>query len=166
MEKSSLMMGVIILLLVALLGTIVGVTIFAFSVIRNFDATAQQPLDGFDRTPRQLLPGEIGRVTMGDPILTNAANENGGVGRVVRIQFSVGFDNTQGSDSTEIETMLDDHMDYIRSMALASIRNRTLSELSDRDGMRLLGDEILETLQNDFRTNMIVAIYFNEWALP
>jgi flagellar basal body-associated protein FliL len=164
MEKSSLMSVIIIVLLVALLGTIVGVTIFAFSVINNFDAAQQ--LEGFDRTPRQLLPSEIGRVTMGEPILTNTAAEGGGVGRVVRIQFSVGFDNTQASDSTEIEQMLEDHMDYIRAMALASIRNRTITELSDRDGMRLLGDELLETLQNDFRTNMIVAIYFNEWALP
>jgi len=164
MEKSSLMMIVIIVLLVALLGTVVGVTFYAFSMMQNMESATQETA-GFDRTPRQLTPDEIGRVPIGDSILTNLATDSGGSGRVARIQVVVGYDNTQQGESDAIYTRINEQMDFIRMEALASIRNRTYQELSARDGMDSLAAEILETLQNEFQTNLIVDVRFSEWIL-
>lgn len=166
MEKSNLMMIVIIVLLVVLLGTIVAVTVYAFSAVQNLETTMQTGTE-FDRTPRTLLPTEIGRIPVGEPITTNLAApaESSSPGRMARIQVVIGYDNTLGQESDEMAIVLTEQMDYIRSLVLEHIRERTSEELSGREGMNLLSSSILETLQNAFRTNVIVGVYFNEWVI-
>jgi len=164
MEKSSLMMIVIIVLLVALLGTVVGVTFYAFNMVSSME-TATQTAGGFDRSQRTLHPDEIGRIVIGDVIITNLATNAGGFAGHARVQVVVGYDQTQERDSANVSELIHEQMDYIRMIALASINNRTREELAARDGMETLAAELLETLQNDFRTNMIVSVGFSEWII-
>ena len=164
MEKSNLMMIVIIVLLVALLGTIVGVTFYAFNMVRGMEAAAANAA-GWDRTQRVLHPDEIGRIVIGDPIVTNLYTAGSGAGGHARIQIIVGYDQTQGRESSDMAQLINEQMDTIRTIALASIRNYTMQELAARNGMDILAAELLETLQNDFRTNMIVEISFREWMI-
>ena len=164
MEKSNLMMIVIIVLLVALLGTVVGVTFYAFNMVQSIEAQAAAAAAGWDRTPRQLHPDEIGRIMAGESILTNLAGPGGG-GNMARIQVVIGYDNTQGRESNDIAELIYDQMTHIRIVALNSIGSRTAEELSAIDGRNVLAAEILDRLQNDFRTNMIVEVSFYEWVI-
>ena len=164
MEKSNLMMIVIIVLLVALLGTVVAVTVFALSAVQEI-GTSIHADDGWDRTPRTLLPTQIGRVSIGDPITTNLAADAGSPSRHIRVNMSIGYDNTQGRESEEKAQMIEAQMDYIRSIILESLRTRSYNEISARDGTRLLQDEILDALQNQFQTNMIVGVFITDWLV-
>ena len=164
MEKSSLMMIVIIVLLVALLATVVFVTFYAFNLVQNMEAGMNQA--AWDRTERDPRPDEINRIMIGEPIITNLATETGGIGPMARIQLVVGYDNTQGRESTDISNAINEHMTHIRMLALDSIGSRTYRDLSARDGRQDLAEEILRTLQNDFMTNMIVEVGFYEFILP
>ena len=165
MEKSSLMMIVIIVLLVALLGTVVVVTFYALNLVQDMEAGLYYA-QTWDRTPRPTRPDEVNRVMVGGAIITNLASETGGVGPMARIQVVVGYDNTQGRDSDAIAELIEEQMTHIRMTALDSIGSRTYRELSSRDGRLDLADEILQTLQNDFMTNMIVEVGFYEFILP
>lgn len=165
MEKSNLMMVVIIVLLVALLGTVVGVTFYAFNMVQSMERAAAQGALGWEREVRTLRPDEIGRVTVGDAIITNLATEGGGSGGTARIQVVIGFDNTQSRESQDTYAMINEHISHIRNVALASIQGRSYNEMTSRDAMRDLGDELLERLQNDFQSNMIVEVSFSEWIV-
>lgn len=163
MEKSNLMMIVIIVLLVALLGTVAGVTVYAFNMIRAME-NVQHP-DHWDRTPRELHPDEIGRVVAGDSILTNLSTEGGASSAVARIQVVVGFDSTQGRESDEMEELIMENMLYIRTTALDAIGSRTYQQISAPGGRDELAAELLQRFQDDFRTNMIVDISFYDWII-
>ena len=165
MEKSNLMMIVIIVLLVALLGTVVAVTLYAFNMVQNMETMAAHD-GGWDRSVRTLLPGEITYVMIGDPITTNLSTADGGArGNLARLQLTVGFDNTQGSESDDMATRLEEQAVSIRMMALDIVGNRTIDELSAQGARDVLAAEILEILQHDFRTNMIVSVGFYEWLI-
>jgi len=166
MEKSSLMMIIIIALLVALLATVVGVTLFAFNMVQNMETSTQHVEQGRDRTPRELTPEQITRVAIGDSIITNLATEGGsGFSGVARVQILVGYDNTQGSESVEIANRIDSQTTLIRTITLAALQERSYQELTTRGAMEALGADILERLQNDFNTNMIVEVSFYEWMI-
>ena len=166
MERSSLMMVVIIVLLVALLGTVVGVTFYAFSMVQNMEAQAAAAGIGFERQVRPLGPDEITYIMIGEPIATNLATEGGTVSNhIARVQLVVGYDNTQQAESAEAAQLINEHMTAIRIMAIESIGSRTFQELTASGGRAALADELLYSLQNDFRTNMIVSVGFYEWML-
>jgi flagellar basal body-associated protein FliL len=162
MERSSLMMVVIIVLLVALLGTIVGVAFYAFNMMQNIDAQTALVDRGQVRVVR---PEDVGRIPVGSAIITNIVSETGASGRVARIEVVVGYDQTDGRNSEEIARRINGQLDYIRSIALQSIRTHTYEELSRIDAMDNLSEELLEALQNEFNTNLIVAVTFNEWIV-
>ena len=164
MEKGNLMMIVIIVLLVALLGTVVGVTFYAFNMVQQMEA-AGQGLGDWDRTPRELRIDQINRVLVGDAIITNLASDAGGSSGTARIQVVVGYDNTQGRESDNIARQITEQLTTIRTIALEAIQNSTYQELTARDAMANLGADILLSLQNQFMTNMIVEVRFNEWIV-
>ena len=164
MEKSNLMMIVIIVLLVALLGTVVGVVFYAFGLIRDMEAAGVG--QGFERSVRTLQADQINQVMIGEPIVTNLARADGGLSNsIARVQVVVGYDNTQGRESDDANALINDNMTVIRMIALDSIGRRTVEELSSQGGRDALRDELLETLQNDFRSNMIVSVGFYEWII-
>ena len=164
MEKSSLMMIVIIFLLVALLGTIVGVTFYAFNMVQNMEAQAAG--FGFERQVRVLHPDDISYIMIGEPITTNLAAEGGAIGNhMARVQLAVGYDNTQGRESNEAAQLIQENMTVIRMMAIDALGNRTFQELSTQGSRNELAYELLYSLQNDFRSNMIVSVGFYEWMI-
>ena len=164
MEKSNLMMIVIIVLLLALLGTVVGVAFFAFNMVQGMEAASAGA--GFERQVRTLHPDEINHVMVGSEITTNLANEGGSISNhFIRAQLVVGYDNTQGRDSENAAELIEENMTAIRMMAIDSISSRTFAELSSPGGRIALQDELLYALQNDFRTNMVVSVGFYEWMI-
>jgi len=165
MEKSNLMMIVIIVLLVALLGTVVGVTFYAFNMVQRMEAAAHQAELGWEREARVMHPDEINRIEVGDAIVTNLVSETGGTRGTARIQVVVGYDNTMERESVEISEMLNEHIAYVRTVSLEAIQNSTYNELTARGAMAALAEEILYRLQNDFRSNMIVEVSFIEWII-
>ena len=163
MEKSNLMMIVIIVLLLALLGTIVGVTFYAFRMVQNMEQAAQD----WDRTQRDLRPDEINHVHIGAAIVTNLSTDTpGGVANsMARVQLVVGYDNTQGRESSDISQVINEQMTLIRMMALDALGSSTYGELTSQDGRSALSRRLLLDLQNEFMTNMIVTVGFYEWMI-
>ena len=160
MEKSNLMMIVIIVLLVALLGTVVGVTIYAFRMVQSIEAQADGTRGpGFDRNVRPIYPEEITHVLVGEPITSNLVSATGGhSNHIARVQVVVGYDNTRSAESEEVAQMIEDNMITIRLMAMDMIARRSAAEMTSIDGRDALRDELLTALQNDFRTPLIVSV--------
>jgi flagellar basal body-associated protein FliL len=166
MDKGKLLMIIIIVLLVAVLGTIVGVAIYAMSWIQNM---ANNPDSGDGtRAPAQihLTPEDIGKISAGDSFTTNLSAPDGGESKhIAKIGVLIGYDKTQGKLSDELAAKLTAELDYIRTVVLSCIRNSTFEDLSQKDGSATLTGAILERLQDDFNTNMIVDVYISEWVL-
>lgn len=161
MERSNLMMVIIIFLLVALLGTIVGVLIYAFSMFQNMDG------DGFglnwDREMvRELRPEEINRMVL-EHTTTNVPNENGTITHAARIQVVIGYDNTQRRESDDIRERLEQQRVLLQSTALSIISRTTQETLNAPNGRDLLADAILEALRDAFNTHLIAEVTFLDW---
>jgi flagellar basal body-associated protein FliL len=161
MERSNLMMIIIIFLLVALLGTIVGVLIYAFSVFQGFDEDGRPPWDR-EAIRRELEPEEINRIELSHT-LTNVANEDGSITHVARIQVVIGYDNTAGRDSNDIGERLRNQTLFLQSTVLSQISNMTREVLAGPHGREVLRDALLETLRDAFNTHLIADILFLDW---
>ena len=163
MEKSNLMLIVILVLMVALLATVVAVAIFAAGALTNISNDPVM-MAGFEQAPTTLTPDQTRSIQIGDRIVTNIIGETGR-DAVTSIQVSVAIDNTRDVESVEFYNLMTEQMDFLRMVALSSIRRFTAEELTAADGMNRLAAEILDALTVSFRTNMIIEVRFTEWAI-
>jgi flagellar basal body-associated protein FliL len=165
MEKGKLMMVIIMVLLVALLGTIVAVAVIAFPLLRGIQQ--QDPVYGdmdFRPGPPVLSVEDIKRVEIPQN-LTNLARETEGRDRFIRVQTAVGIDNTQGRDSEKMVAVIENDVDFIQSIVLDELRNTTYEELSQPGSHSQLAERILYRIQTEYQSNMIVAVYFLDWLI-
>ncbi len=161
MEKNKVMMIVIIILLVVLLATIVGVSFVAFRVFtENKDsvATTQQV------TP-QLTPDQIDTLPLSSAMSTNLAAGSDGTSHIIKLSIAVGVNNTDKKLSPEFATLVQTKEAIIRDIALDVVKSKTYEELSRPDGRDILREEILVRLQNEFKNNLLVAVYISDWYL-
>jgi flagellar basal body-associated protein FliL len=162
MEKGRLMMVVIIILLVALLGTVVGVAFFVLNAVADMGLptiTEQQ----IGRTPPPLRATEITRISAGDVITTNVGDANSM--RFARFQVQIGIDNTQGPDTIEAERVIREQVDYIRTIALEYVSRTPIEDLMDSDSRGHVRTSIKEHLIRELRIELIVDVTFNEWLI-
>ena len=166
MEKSKLMMIFIIVLLLALLGTVVAVSLYVMSMVRNMDgglAGLGQPTR--PSPTRVLTAEEINNITIGSPLTTNLAYRDGGGRRMIRAQIMVGYDSTQGSDSAAVRSLIENEAEFIRAVLLMEISNSYYEELSASGGRAILADRILRRLQDEYNNNLIVQVVFIDWII-
>jgi flagellar basal body-associated protein FliL len=166
MEKSKLMMIVIIALLVLLLATVVGVSFYIMGLVNS-----QEALDpnAPPQAARALSLEEQQVVSLGEPIVTNLARDpNAGPrdrGRMIRISVLFSYDITDSKLAAELAAKIDANLHIARSIALACIISSTYEDLSDAEGMANLADKIKIRLQEEFETSLIVSVYFDDWLL-
>lgn len=166
MEKGKLMMIIIILLLVVLLGTVVGVSFYVMSLVKNqAAATDVQSTSSNEHVVKNLSQSEITKISLGDAIVTNLIDSPNGTAHFAKMKVLVGYDNTVKTDSEAFATMLTNDLTFARSIALACIRNYTYEDLNASGGDAVLANDIKEKMQDQFNTTLIVDVYFDDWLL-
>jgi flagellar basal body-associated protein FliL len=152
MEKNKLMMGIVIGLLVLLLGTIVGVAIYLFTLMGN-DET-----EGYRREPGILRREDIQVISLGD-IRTNLARGPSNREHMAQVGVNVGIDTTGRSrDLNEFLNTFNTQTVFAQSVVSEVIFRRTYEEVRSPEGRAALAEEIMTALQEAFETNLIVEV--------
>jgi flagellar basal body-associated protein FliL len=160
MEKGRLMMIIIIVLLVVLLGTVTAVSIYVLNLINSNNQaiadgsaaiTEQKTLDINDMTE---VP--IGTIT------TNLLPGADGEAHSVRIEVNLRYDKTNEEEATAFGELLAANMNIARWISLSCISDRTKEDIDDIDRLAMLGDEIKDKLQVEFKSELIQDVYFSD----
>ena len=151
------MMMIIMVLLVVIIAALAGGFIFLFSQI-NADAP-EQIIIIHEPPPTTLL--DLRTVNLTNPINTNLYQSPGGSRHIVRMEVSIGINNTDPVAASEFITQMMEReaamMDRINNI----LRRTTREELSTMDGQDLLAERILLTLQDAFDTRLITAVFIS-----
>lgn len=161
MEKNKFMMISIIILLVALLGAIVVVAFSVLNAMKNTDAGVGVAATD---TPRvvELTREQITPVNFSDPISTNLLATADGESRVIRVKIGVGVNNVDKKVSDAFLVTLNANEVKVRDVIIDILHNKTGPELLKPDGMAALKAEILESLQEVFKNNLIVEVNMSD----
>ena len=162
MDKSKLMMTIIIALLVLLLGTVIGVTVFLINLVG--DDTASQFEDPLPPPPpHNLNMMDLHEIVLGDSFITNLAGPG-----FATAQFGValGIDNT--GDVAEFNTFISDFGERInlaRGIVNSVFQTLTYEEVRSPEGQTMAQERIKIELQNAFATNLIIVVSFTDWFI-
>lgn len=161
MDKSKVMMGIIILLLVLLLGTVVAVS---FLMINRFTRAARA-FDGpaVVETATVLTPADMRLVPL-DQQRANLALGPGGRNDNIVLEVVVGLNATVNeSELEEFYTDFNRGISAARSIVFDILVERTFDEVRTLEGRAETAEIIKYELQNAFGSNLIVAVFFDEW---
>ena len=164
MEKSKLLMIIIIALLVLLLGTIVGVSMYALRLFNEVGTGDGSGVASGPQVVRILNREDISIVSLGDPITTNLQSGADGRARFAVVSVNVGYDNSVRNESDAFGQLLESQIPLARSVALRCLYGKTFDELRDPDGIAELENEILEMLQQEFNTSLIVEVTLSDYT--
>jgi flagellar basal body-associated protein FliL len=167
MDKSKLMMTIIIALLVLLLGTVVGLAIYFMSFgdgIDSRDWHQQQFIRPGDRGP-SLMDLEI--IPLGDRVSTNLAS--GVPGRpsdMVTSYIEVGIDS-RGDDGefNTFVTAFNQRISAARSIAIRVLNDLTYDEVRTTEGQAAAAEVIMRRLQEEFDSELVVRVFFSDWQV-
>ena len=160
MRNKGMIIVIIVLLAVLLASAAVGVFFF----ITN--AEAQQAV-GVDSPSTVLHLGEeeIYDIELRSPIRTNLAKSIDGNPHVISIELSIGINNTVKKESIAIINLVTEKEQVVRNVALTVIRKKTIQELERPDGLEILEKDILNKLQEQFNSNLIVRVIGSDMIL-
>ena len=162
MDKSKLMMIIIISLLVLLLGTVVGVTFYLINLVGDgapedfhvVDEQAPPPNIGF----MDLVEVPLGRIT------TNLAIGERGTSDTVMLEVILGVNNTvDQSEIDEFVEQMNDRIGFARGQVNTVFGGLTYEEVRTPEGQKAAQEEITSRLQAAFQTNLIIDVQFSEW---
>lgn len=159
MEKSKLMMIAIIVLLVILLVTI-GVGFFL-----TFKHLGNNSVETVEENKEPVKQENIELISYDDSIYTNLRTGDDNKDHVIRLGFSLGVDVTDKKESDAFKTALADKTPVVKDVIIGVLRNKTFEELQKSDAQAILREEILEKLQQEFDTNLIVTVYLSDLFL-
>jgi flagellar basal body-associated protein FliL len=161
MDKSKMMMIVIIALLVLLLGTVVGVGVYLISLADDDVTRFETPAD--PNVTQITMPGDMTMISLDSVIANLALGPNNRSDNVVTNVY-VGIDRTR--DEEEYEEFYEIFMRSL-SIARAEVLNvlvsRTYDEVRTLEGRLETGETIKLRLQEVFGSNLIVYVTFSEW---
>lgn len=169
MEKGKLMMIIIIALLVLLLGTIGAVSFIVFSRLGQMNAGSETPNEASasaEVVETPLKAADIKTVPLTSPITTNLLKGQDGNEHLIRVDISLGVNNTDKKLSPTTIQMFIDKEPIVRDICNTIIRNTTYEEILSSDGEEALKETIRTKLSEEFDTNLLVAIYFQNIVLP
>jgi len=164
MDKSKLMMFIIIGLLVLLLGTVVGVTVYLIGLVGD-DRPEEFQVEQEAPPPPNLSLRDLDEFNLGD-FLTNLAVDPDGRSAVVITEVVLGINNT--GDVTELSEFMD-ILEASRHLARGHVNdvfgNLTYGEVRTPEGRAAAGEEIRLRLQSAFESNLIIVVGFSDWML-
>ncbi len=157
MERKKLVMSVFIVLLLMLLGTIAGVSIYTYIAVNSTDGA--QEIQAAER----LTPDQITTYKIDAPFKTNLLKGEDGNDHVISVLISFAISNINQDENKKLTELLDNSKDMAKSRVLRVIRDKTYEELSQGGASQeLLANDILAVLQESFETNLITEVFVSE----
>ena len=160
MEKSGVLLGIIILLLVALMGTTVGISLFTIRTINDLRGDYPFIREG----PRDLRIDEMTTVRLPSQV-TVVTSPCQTVNRQVQVEYAIRLDATQGRESDTIEQRVNDHRDEINIRVLEIVQSYTLDVLVSTGKANVIAEQLLDWLQDQFQSNLIVGVSVAQWII-
>ncbi|MCL2386696.1 MAG: flagellar basal body-associated FliL family protein [Defluviitaleaceae bacterium] len=161
MDKSKMMLVIIIALLVLLLGTVVGVGLVLFRMADGGSENFREPRPpGVEAAPR---PGDIRTVSLGQ-MTANLALGPGGRSDNVIVEIDVGLNAL--ADPSELEdfyAVFTRQTALARAVALDVFVSRTYEETRSLEGRRETQEIMKRELQDAFDSNLIVTVTFSHF---
>lgn len=151
------MMMIIMVLLVVIIAALAAGFIFLFSQI---NADAPEPIVIIQDPPPQTLL-DITTVNLSNPINTNLYQSPGGSRHFVRMEVSIGINNSDPEAAEEFIALMMAREAAIMDRINNILRRSTREELSTMDGQDLLAERIVLTLQDAFDTRLITAVFIS-----
>lgn len=168
MDKNRIMMIVIIALLVILLGTIAFVSIYALNLISK-QPTAEESISTSGETTEviSIVQKDITTVDYDTAVKAIIMDAND-ASHALTFKVAIGVDNSdkkKEKDVTELVTLLTDRETVVKSFINEIIYNHTHDEYYNNNDVisKTLSTEILERLQLEFGSNLLVSIYLSEY---
>jgi flagellar basal body-associated protein FliL len=153
-------MIIIIVLLVILLGAV------AFALIFVLRLSDEHPNGAIETSQQsgELTLDQIEKVPLSSPISTNLLRGADDAEHYVKINLSIGVNNTDKKESPKILESLNKNEMVTRDIVLSILRNQTYEDLSFPDRQELLKDNIRTRLQEEYGSNLIVQVYISDLA--
>ena len=165
MDKSRLMMIVIIALLVILIGTVVGTTLFLLSgPDPDPDIFAEVP-DPVHHPQRTSLMDMI-EVPLGERFQTNLATGLDGRVAIVIAEVVVGMDGEAEPEELEPFMMsFNARLGMARSVIIHEFGNAHFEDVNSPEGQMALAETMTRALQEQFESNLILRVFFSDWTV-
>ncbi len=151
-------MIIVIALLVVLLLAIGAVSVIALTQLSKMQVgtSQQQP----ENTSGKLTADKITELSLGESFATNLKIGADGKDHVLKVDISIGIDTTDEKKATTEITNLQTKLTILRDIANTVIREATYEDLIADGGLDTLKANILSGIQQQFTSNLIVAVYF------
>lgn len=142
---------------IAVLGiAIAGSTFLVLKVLNNNTQTA---------VTQERSVNNISEVEVGEAIVTNIASE-GNVQHFAKIQIKLGVDSSNSKNYEVLTSEFEERSASIRNELINAIGEQTYTMLSDtKAGKEKLADEIITRLNKLLDTEMIQAVYYEEYFI-
>ena len=159
MEKNKKMMVVIISLLVVLLAVIIGVAVFAF---RTLSAEKQEVPE--INTTQNVSIKEAIEIKFNESINVNLREgDDGRDDHIVRVNLSMYVDRSN-KDDEELIAKMQESDTIMKDATITVLSSKTIEELKDPDALEIIKQEILNRLQDEYQTNIIYKVLFNDFV--
>ena len=165
MDKSRLMMIVIIALLVILIGTVIGTTLFLLSgndPALDIFAEVHDPV----HHPQRITLMDMVEVSLGERFQTNLAT--GADGRVAMVfsEVVVGLDGQ--ADPAELEPFIisfNARQGMARAVIISEFGNAFFDDINTPEGKMALAETMTLALREQFDSNLILRVFFSDWTI-
>ena len=165
MDKSRLMMIVIIALLVILIGTVIGTTLFLLSGPTADDGIFAEAPD-MVLHPQRISLMDLIEVPLGDRFTTNLALGPDGRLSMVLAEVVVGVDGR--ADAADLDPFLisfNARLGMARSVIINEFGNAHFNDINTPEGQAALAETMAMALREQFETNLILRVFFSDWTV-
>jgi flagellar basal body-associated protein FliL len=163
MSNGKSMLIVFGVFMLVIIGVMVGAVFYISTLIGK---SGGQSADGAPppmQQQMQLAVDQISIFSLQNPISVNLLDGGDGVQHVIRLNVSIGVNNTDAKASPALLTTLANSEVIIRDAVNTILRNKTIQEVSaEEDGQAAIKQEILEKMQDIYKTPLIHEVYIGE----
>ena len=165
MDKSRLMMIVIIALLVILIGTVVGTTLFLLSGPDPDPEIFAEVPDPVHHPQRTSLMDMV-EVSLGERFQTNLATGADGRVAIVMAEVVVGLDGeAEPEELAAFRMSFEARMGMARSVIIHEFGSAHFEDVDTPEGQMALAETMTRALQEQFESNLILRVFFSDWTV-
>jgi flagellar basal body-associated protein FliL len=169
LDKSKVMMIVIIVLLTAVLG---GIGTLGWFITHLPNSTNNPNGSNSGSNSKEEETYNIDKVYVLDiegPIATNLLTDTDGVKHSIRFVASIGIDMNKkkgiSKESTELISLLTLQEAVVKDIIVGATRSKTYNDINKRNGKEMFAEDIKKALREKYGTNLIVSFYTSELIL-
>jgi flagellar basal body-associated protein FliL len=152
--------------LVVLIGVVGSAMFFGYQYLKPMSAgEGSSTQNAAPESNEALKLNEIDKVPLSSEITTNLMPGNDGAEHYVKVQLTIGVNNTDKKESPEIVESLTANESITRDIVLSILHNHTYEELRAPEGQELLKDNIKIRLREEYDTHLIYQVYISDLVL-